>query len=256
MQIGLAELTGITTLDADFTAGDERIQGVQITLVTWYWAVAGPLAVMIAGAGHAVGTRVRLAGVLAAGLGSAAVIPLVAEQSGAVRAEVVSGTVAGTLVGVVAGLAVAATPAIGNGLAAYVALLWTAALAFTLSVPRTVVYAGMVEPLGLNGLDALRSPIRALPHLGDLDYHLPFMLPVTIAVLVVSGLLAAGTVRRTGPVGSVAVATIGPGLAAAVYAVDPGQHYLWNETAASVVLAVALLSLLIAIVTVAVARSR
>jgi len=254
-QVEVAELAGITTLGGDFWAGEERVQGVQVTLISWYCAVSVPLAVAITNAWRVLGARVRLAAVPAA-LGVLVALPVVAQSSSdVIRDDAISAVLTGILLGVLGGLVVTAVPAIGRGLAVYVALLWIVALTFALSVPGTVVYAGMVEPLGLEFLRVLRSPVRALPYLGYLDYHLPFMLPLAVVVIILSGLLGATAMHRTAQWGkSVAVATVGPVSAAAVYWLNPGQLYLWNESAAIVVLAVALCCLLLAAVTASAVR--
>jgi hypothetical protein len=238
-QVAMAELTGITTLGGDFAAGNDRVQGVQVTLVAWYCAMAVPLAVAVAGARPGVGARVRQAAVLPAAVGTLAVWPLLASSSGDVlRDDATSAMVTGILLGSAAALAVAVVPAIGRGLAAYVVLQWVAALVCTALVPRTVVYAGMVQPLGLEFLVALRTE----PY--DLGYHLPTMLPIAAAVLVLAGAVSGATARRTrGWWTSVAAGTAGPVLAALLYRLTPDEAYLWNETAGSTVVVLAFLSL-------------
>ncbi|MEO3825241.1 hypothetical protein [Actinomadura sp. B10D3] len=246
-QVAVAELTGITTLGGDFAAGADRVQGVQVTLIAWYCAVAVPLAVAVAVARPGVDARARKVSVLPAAAGTLAVWPLLAASSGdALRDDVTSAMVTGILLGAAGALAVAMIPAVGTGFAAYTALQWVAALACTALVPRTVVYAGMVQPLGLEFLVALRTE----PY--DLGYHLPTMLPVAAAVLVLAGALSGLTARRTREWRtSVAAGMAGPVLTALLYRFMPDQAFLWNETAGSTVIVLAFLSLPVAAVTAA-----
>ncbi|MEU8797744.1 hypothetical protein [Spirillospora sp. NPDC048819] len=238
-QVTVAELAGITTLGGDFAAGNERVQGVQVTLIAWYCALTVPLAAAVAGARPGAGEGARKFAVLPAAIATLAVWPLLAWFSGdAVRDDVTSAMWTGILLGAAGALAVAVVPAIGRGLAAYAALLWVAALVCTALVPRTVVYAGMVQPLGLEFLVALRTE----PY--DLGYHLPSMLPVAAAVLVLAGAVSGATAHRTREWWtSVAAGMAGPVLTALLYRLTPDQAYLWNETAGSTVVALAFLSL-------------
>jgi len=257
IQVTVAELMDITTLGADFGAGAERTQGVQVTLVAWYCAMAVPLAVAIAGARRELTGKARAATVLAAAAGTLAAWPLVAGVSGTVmRDDTVPAVVTGVLLGTVAAAAVAAAPVIGKGLAAYVALLWAAALAFTALVSNTTVYAGMVQPLGLDFLDSWIAPtLRDLPD--NLDYHVPTMLPVAVALVLLSGVVGGVAARRTGGwTRSVAAGAAGPVLAAAVYRLPPDELSLWNESASVVMLVLAGCCLLIAAATAAVFRRR
>lgn len=125
-------------------------------------------------------------------------------------------------------------------------------------MPNTVVYAGIVEPLGLESLSELRGTLirpGMLPNMATLDYHLTSVLPVTLAVLALSGVLGATTVRRTGSVGvAVAAAAVGPVLAAASYHLDRAQLTLWNEDAAVLAHLIAALAILLALLTATVAR--
>lgn len=101
------------------------------------------------------------------------------------------------MLGVVAALFVTVAPSVGAGLTAHAALLWSAALLRTALVSPTVAYAGVVQPKGLAALDeTLRPALRRLPY--ELAYHLPTMLPVAVAVLVLSGVPAGGAALRTG----------------------------------------------------------
>jgi hypothetical protein len=252
VQVIAAELLDLTTLGADFAAGAERTQGVQVTLVAWYCAMAVPLAVTIAGARRGLGGKV--ATVLAAAAGTLATWPLVAHLSGqAVHEDTGPAVVTGTLLGLVGAAAVAAAPAVGRGLAAYVALLWIAAVAFTAFVSNTTVYAGLVQPLGLDFLD--RLPVPDLPD--ELNYHVPTMLPVAVALVLLAGVAGGVAARRTGVwTVSVAAGAIGPVLAAVVYRLPPKELFLWNESASTVALVLAGCCLLIAAASAAVFRRR
>jgi hypothetical protein len=256
VQVTAAELTDITTLGADFGGGNDRVQGVQVTLVAWYCAMAVPLAVAIAGARRDLGLKTRAVAVLAAAAGTFAAYPLVAEFSGdALRQGVLSAVPVGILLGIVGASAVAVAPAVGKGLAAYVTLLWAAALGFTAFVSNTIVYAGLVQPLGLDSLDSLGSSLPDLPY--NLGYHLPTMLPVAVAILVLAGVLSGVTARRTGTwVASIAAGTAGPVLAAILYRLTPDEVNLWNESASALVFALAVCCLLIATAATAVFRRR
>lgn len=253
-QVAIAELADILTLRADFAAGNDRVQGVQVTLVAWYCAMAVPLAVTVAG--RDLSARARAAVVLPAAVGTLVTWPLVSGlSSDLTRADAVTAVLTGVLLGVVGGAGVAVAPAVGKGLAVYVGLLWAAALVFTPLVPRTVVYAGMVQPLGLDFMDSVRPALSDLPY--NLGYHLLTMLPAAAAILIAAGVLSGVTARRTGAwAGSVGAGAAGPVLAAIVYRLTPGQVYLWNESASVVVLALATCCLLIAIIVTAVCRRR
>jgi hypothetical protein len=255
-QVTVAELADITTLGADFGGGDDRIQGVQITLVAWFCAMAVPLAVAIAGARRDIGLKTRAVAVLAAAAGTLAAYPLVAEFSGdGMRHNAVSAVLVGVLLGIVGASAVAVTPAIGAGLAAYVSLLWVAALVFTSLVSNTVVYAGLVQPLGLDFLDSLGSSLPDLPY--NLGYHLPTMLPVAVVILILAGVLSGVTARRTGTwTASIATGAAGPVLAAVLYRLTPDELSLWNESASALVFALAVCCLLVATAATAVFRRR
>jgi hypothetical protein len=256
VQLTVAELADITTLGADFGGGNDRIQGAQITLVAWYCAMAVPLAVAIAGARRDLGLTTRAVAVLAAAAGALAAYPLAAEFSGdGLRHDVVSAVLIGILLGIVGASAVAVVPPVGKGLAAYVTLLWVAALVFTALVSNTIVYACLVQPLGLDLLDSLGSSLPDLPY--NLGYHLPTMLPAAIAILVLAGVLSDITARRTGAwAASIATGSAGPVLAAVLYRLTPGQVYLWNESASALVFALAVCCLLVATAATAVFRRR
>jgi hypothetical protein len=258
-QVAAAELLDITTLGADFGAGAERTQGVQVTLIAWYCAMAVPLAVTlaltvaVAVAGARRGFAGTVATVLAAAAGTLATWPLVAHLSGAaLRDDIGPAVVTGVLVGVVAAAAVAAAPVVGRGLAAYAGLLWVAAVASTAFVSGTTVYAGLVQPLGLDFLD--RLPVPDLPD--ELNYHVPAMLPVAVALMLLAGVVGGVAARRTGAwARSVAAGAAGPVLAAALYRLPPKELFLWNESASTIALVVAACCLLVAAATAAVFRT-
>jgi hypothetical protein len=256
VQVTAAELTDITTLGADFGGGDDRVQGVQVTLVAWYCAMAVPLAVVIAGARRDLGLKTRAVAVLAAAAGTLAAYPLVADfSSDGMRHNVVSAVLTGILLGIVGASAVAVAPVVGKGLAAYVTLLWAAALVSTSLVSNTVVYAGMVQPLGLDFLDSWGSSLPDLPY--NLGYHLPTMLPAAVVILILAGVSSGITARRTGAwAASIATGAAGPVLAAVTYRLTPGELALWNESASALVLALAGCCLLVAVAATAVFRRR
>jgi hypothetical protein len=236
-QVAVAEAAGILTLDADFGAGNDRVQGVQVTLVAWYCAMAVPTAAWLAGARRDRGTRA--AAVPAAAAGALAAHPLVARLGGeAVRADTGTAVLLGVLLGVAGGAAVAAAPVVGRGIAAYAVLLWVAALVLTALVSPTVVYAGLVQPLGLDLARPWGSALSNLPY--NLGYHLPTMLPVAVVTLVLACVVSGVTARRTGTwAAATAAGAAGPVLGAVLYRLLPDQVYLWNESASAVVLLLA-----------------
>jgi len=251
-QVAIAELTGITTLGGEFVAGNERVAGVQVTLVAWYCTVAVPLAVVSVSGRRDTGERMRLASVPAAAAGALASLPFLVGVSGdLLRDEVTTAAVTGVLLGAVSALAVAVAPVIGKGLAAYVVLQWVAGLAFTAAAPRSVVYAGMVELLGVNFLAEMRPGMPDLPE--NLGYHLPGMIPVAVSVVILTGVIAGIAVRRTHTwAPATASALAGPVVATAVHRLPSGQAQLWNGAASVAVLTVALCCLPVAAVTAAV----
>ncbi|MBF9132581.1 hypothetical protein I0C86_27040 [Plantactinospora sp. S1510] len=260
-QIVVADTVGVLELDGVFVAGNERVAGVPVTLVGWFLAMAVPLAVALAlaavpdGPGLARGTR--LSTVPGAAVGALAGLPVVSFLgAGATREAAMSAGINGIALGIAIGCAVAVLPAVGRGLAGYAALLWTAIVGFGLLVPRTVAYAGIVEPLGLEPLRELRGTLSRLgmPDLGPLDYHYASVLPVALAVVVLSGMLGVRVVRRTGSVWvAVAAAVVGPVLAAASYHLDRDQLTLWNTDAAIMAHLLAVAAGLLALLTATVA---
>jgi hypothetical protein len=231
-QVALAQWVGITTLDADFAAGEERTQGVQVTLLVWFAAVAVVVAVRA--------TRAPTLAVPAAALAALAAAPVAAAFAGPpLASDVWPATIAGAILGAVVAFAVRPIPLIGDGVAAHAALVWLAALAFVLipSEATVVTYAGLVEPLGHQLLEPLDS---ALAGIGIYDYHLPWMLPIAAAIVVLTVLLAGRARRRaTSRPASVAAAVAGPVLAAATYWIAPNAMFLWNEDAARIALVLA-----------------
>ncbi|TDC44495.1 hypothetical protein E1281_33770 [Actinomadura sp. KC345] len=254
-QVAVAEAAGITTLGGEFAAGNERVRGVQVTLVAWYCATAVSLAVAGVSARRGVDAGMRFAAVPGAAAGTLATWPLLDMAAGGerLRDDVVSAAPAGALLGVAGALAVAAVPVVGRGLGAYAVLQWAAAAAFTALESRTVVFAGMVELLGVDFLARMRPGMPDLPE--NLGYHLPGMLPVADAVLVLTGVVAGIAARRTRAwAPSMASAVSGPVLAAAAYRLPSGDTDLWNGAASAAVLALAACSLVVAAVTVAALR--
>jgi hypothetical protein len=252
-QVALAELAGITTLDAEFAAGEERTEGVQVTLLVWYAAVSVAIAVTVAARPitHRP-TAVHFAALLAAALAALAGAPVAAAFSGRPLADQVwPATIAGVVLGAVMALVVLAIPAAGSGITAHAVLLWVAALGFTL-VPSdawVVTYAGLVEPLGLG----LLEPLDSVAFLG---YHLPWMLPTAVAVVVLSIVVARRAMRQTASrLTAVAAGVAGPLLAALSYWVQPDALSLWNEYAARIALLLAFCCL-VASAAVAALKSR
>jgi hypothetical protein len=158
---------------------------------------------------------------------------------------------AGAIVGALAAFVLAGTANAAIGVAAHLALLWLTTLALLPWVDPTIVYAGLVQPLGTSTLDDL---------LGDaLGYHLPTMLPYALVAVLFTGLLGAWFARRGadaatggrtpaagGPPAprarrapAVRAAAAGPVLAAVLYPVVGME--LWNGEAAPVVAGIALL---------------
>jgi hypothetical protein len=226
--VGLAELTGVTTLDESFEAGGERVVDVQMTLVAYLCATAVVIGTTAVPAGR---RNLRRIPPVAAAAGALAPVPLVNgranEYVGGLATDAV---LAGAIVG---GLAAFLLAPLGFralvGLATHLAVLWVAALAF-IGWTETVVYAGLVQPIGLTVLDDL---------LGDaLDYHLPTLLPYALVAVAVTGALGYWFARRGAARGTaVMAAAAAPVLAAVLYPVVGTD--LWNGTATLVAAAVA-----------------
>jgi hypothetical protein len=115
------------------------------------------------------------------------------------------------------------------GVATHLVLLWLAAFAF-IGWTETVVYAGLVQPIGTTALDDL---------LGDaLGYHLPTLLPYALVAVGVTGALGYWFARRGAPRGTAVLAAVAaPALAAVLYPVVGTE--LWNGEAAPVAAGVA-----------------
>lgn len=255
-QVALSEFLGASRLGGEFSAGNERVQGVQIALVAWYCAVAVPLAVTAVAVRWTRDAAKRLAAAFAAALGAAAVLPLVMHRSAvAIQSDVGYAVGAGVLLGLASALVVVMVPVIGLGIAAHTALWWLMAVLATTLMPRTAVYPGVVELLEVDSLRAWLLPV--LPSGRTWSYHLPYMLPSALATVVLSGVLAAAVARRTGSWSrAIAAGTAGPMLAVAAYLVDADQLYLWNGEAVVIAMVIAALALLAAILTITVMRSR
>ena len=244
-QVTTAELTGITTVGGSFVAGNERIAGVQGTLVAWFCAGSVPLVLTVL-------TRLRpdlelsdrVAAVPPAGLGTLAASVVVVWRGG--DGAAVSGVVTGALLGMAVGFALARRPVIGWGLAAYATLFWVAALA-SLPFPRDpLVFAGLVSLRSDRLERELAGAIELVPLQGSVP--LQTMVPFAVAVLLLVGVLAAVAVRRgvSWP-GAVATAAIGPVLAAATYWLALDLVYLYNREAFQVVHWLALACLVVAV---------
>jgi hypothetical protein len=226
--VGLAEATGVTTLDGSFEAGGERVIDVQMTLLAYLCATAVAIATTVI----ATKRRLRRIAPVAAALGSLATIPLVNiranEYIGGLATDAV---LAGAIVGGIAAFILAPLGfRAALGIAVHLAVLWLAAL-ISAAVTETVVYAGLVQPIGTTTLDDL---------LGDaLGYHLPTLLPYALLSVVLTAALGLWFARRGASRGTaVLAAAAAPLLAAALYPVV-GMD-LWNADAAPVAAVVAL----------------
>jgi hypothetical protein len=248
-QIALAEATGVTTLDQQFIAGEDRILDVQMTVVAYFCATAVMLAATALPSGRRLG---RLRPVAAAG-GALVALPLVTARANEYIGGLATDAVlAGAIVGAIAAFLFARTANVAIGVAAHLALLWVASLVLMLFIDPTIVYAGLVQPLGSSTLDDLLG--------AALGYHLPTMLPYAVVAVLFTGLLGAWFARRAtrapagGPVRGQAVraAVAGPVLAAVLYPVVGMDQ--WNGAAAPVVAGIALLGALAAVVGVSLGR--
>lgn len=233
--VGLAELTGVTTLDENFYAGGERVVDVQMTLVAYLCATS------VAIATTAIPTRrrrLRRIPPVAAAVGALAPIPFVNARAdeyvgGLASDAVLAGVILGGIAAfVLAPLGIRAL----TGVATHLILLWVAAL-ISIATTETVVYSGLVQPIGTTTLDDL---------LGDaLGYHLPTLLPYALVSVVVTAALAYRFAHRGSSRGTaVLAAAAAPVLAAALYPAV-GMD-LWNADAAPVAAAVALVGALAA----------
>jgi hypothetical protein len=234
--VSLAEFTGVTTLDESFEAGGERVIDVQMTLLAYLCATAAIVATTV------VPTKRRLRRIppVAAAVGALAPISLVNGRANEYIGGLASDAVlAGVIVGGVAAFVLAplASRALA-GIATHLVLLWLAALIST-AATETVVYAGLVQPIGTTALDDL---------LGDaLGYHLPTLLPYALVAVVVTAVLGHWFARRgSGRAAAVVAAAAAPVLAAALYPVV-GMD-LWNAEAAPVAAGVAVIGALAAAV--------
>ncbi|GIJ52909.1 hypothetical protein Vau01_004250 [Virgisporangium aurantiacum] len=234
--VGLAELTDATTLDESFEAGGERVIDVQMTLIAYLCATA----VVIGATAVPTGRRaLRRIPPVAAAVGALAPIPLVngraTEYIGGLATDAV---LAGVIVG---GIAAFLLGPLGVraliGVASHLVLLWVATLAF-IGWTETVVYAGLVQPIGTTVLDDL---------LGDaLGYHLPTLLPYALVAVAVTAALGYWFARRGASRGTaVLAATAAPILAAVLYPVV-GMD-LWNGKTAPVAAGVAVIGALAAL---------
>jgi hypothetical protein len=236
--VGLAEATGVTTLTESFEAGGERVIDVQMTLVAYLCATAVVIATTVVPTRR---RKLRRIPPVAAAVGALAPIPLVNARADEYVGGLASDAVlAGVIVGGIAAFLLAPIAAQALfGVSAHLVLLWLAALVSVAST-ETVVYAGLVQPIGTETLDDL---------LGDaLGYHVPTLLPYALAAVVVTAVLAFRFARRGASRGAaVLAAAAAPVLAAALYPVV-GMD-LWNADAAPVAAGTALVATLAAVVT-------
>lgn len=227
--VGLAEATGVTTLDESFEAGADRVIDVQMTLVAYLCAAAVVLATT---AIPLKSRRLRRIPPVAAAVGSLATIPLVNGRANEFIGGLATDAVlAGAIVG---GIAAFVLAPLGSrafiGVGVHLAVFWLAALAST-AATETVVYANLVAPIGTTTLDDL---------LGDaLGYYLPTLLPYAVLSVALTAALGFWLARRgaSRPTATLAAAAA-PILAAVLYPVV-GMD-LWNAEAAPVAAVVAL----------------
>jgi len=236
-QVALAEATGVTTLKEQFIAGEDRVLNVQMTLVAYFCASAVVIAATVL---PATTRRLRRLPPVAAAAGSLLALPLVAartnEYIGGLGTDAV---LAGAIVGALAAFVLSSTADAATGVAAHMALLWLATFALLPWIDPTIVYAGLVQPLGSSTLDDLLRDA--------LGYHLPTMLPYAIVAVLFTGLLGAWFARRGAAAGeprarrgpAVRAAVAAPVLAAVLYPVVGLD--MWNAEAAPVVAGIALL---------------
>jgi hypothetical protein len=218
--VALAEATGVTTLDESFEAGGERVIDVQMTLVAYLCATA----VTIATTAIPTKRRLRRIAPVAAAVGSLATMPLVnARADEFIGGLATDAVLAGAIVG---GIAAFVLAPLGSkaplGIATHLAAFWLAALSST-AVTETVVYAGLVEPVGTG------------------------LLPYALLSVVLTAVLGLVFARRGGSrAASVTAAAAAPVLAAALYPVV-GMD-LRNADAAPVAVVVALVGAVLAAV--------
>ena len=247
-QVALAELTGATTLDQRFEAGGERLLDVQMTLVAYFCASAVAITVT---AVPPTRRPLRRLTPVAAAAGALAPIPLVSvranEYVGGLGTDAV---LAGAIVGAIAAFALVNSDArtwAALGVAAHLALLWLVTFALLPWVDPTIVYAGLVQPLGTTTLDDWLG--------GTLGYHLPTLLPFAVAVVALTGLLGAWFARRGATrAAAVIAAAAAPVLAAALYPLVGTD--LWSGEAAPVAAVAALLGAVAAAIGATITRRR
>lgn len=224
-QVFLADRTGIADLGAAFEAGNERVEGVPVTMVAWFCAVAVVVALLTA---RDAGRFGRAFAAVTAAVGAAVAHPLVGIlASEQIRAEAQRAVLVGAVLGLAVGLIAALTPTLALGVAVHAGLWWVFALVAVFTT-RTARYAGLVELLDL--LAVRQALINVLPGDRILSYHLPYLLP-SIVLVVVAGVAVALVARRRRKAGRAAAILAGSGgalLAAAAFAVLPEQLTMWN----------------------------
>jgi hypothetical protein len=236
--VSLAEFTGITTLDENFYAGGERVIDVQMTLIAYLCATAVIIATTVIPTKR---RSLRRIPPVAAAVGALAPIPLVNgrvdEYIGGLASDAI---LAGAIVGGIAAFILAPLGVRAlTGVAMHLALLGLVALIST-AATETVVYAGLVQPIGTTALDDLLG--------GSLGYHLPTLLPYALLTVVVTAALGYWFAHRgSSRGGAVLAASAAPVVAAVLYPVV-GMD-LWNADAAPVAAGVALAGALAAALT-------
>jgi hypothetical protein len=278
-QIWIADRIGIADLGADFTAGNERSEGAAVTLVGWFCAVAvilasrpGHRSAVAAANSRAGATASSKAGAAASSkAGATASSEAVAAAIGtAVAAAIGAATAAlpvvatlgndtlwtaalGTLLGLAAALLAVPAPALRIGVAVHAGVWWAFAL-IAAPAGRSAAYSGLVELLDVHSLRQWLFPI--LPSGRILSYHLPYLLP-SILTMIVAGAVAVRIVRRRGG-GRVAATLAGSAgmlLATGAYLINVRHLTMWNGEVFVLVLATTLLTVLVAFLTAQLSRA-
>jgi hypothetical protein len=242
-QIALAEVTGLATFAGPFDAGNDRVIGVASSLLVWFCALA---VILGASAGRGQAILSIVAAVLGTAAGAAALLGPLADP--VIARDVPWAIAGGTVLGTVIAALLTGRQRVATAIAVHAATVWGVAL-IAVAFVETLLYPGLVELLGV---DALRELDAVQLSLG---YHFaplaPFMVIVLVVVAVTARrMLAAGTTR---PV-ALAGAASGPVIAAAAYFIVPGTLMLWNADAAAHATALALASILVAALAVAIHR--
>jgi len=248
-QLVVGQSAGLTTFGSDFTAGAERTFDAHITLMQWMFLVGPPVAAA-ALARWWPGDRWLAA--LPGAAGAAAVIPLLWWYAGpSLDGFAADRALLGLASGTVAVFVLAGSGRVLAAIAAHAAVVWLVSLALRPS-GNTVLYAGMGQVVGVEALDSLRPGLRSLPYVGRDDYHLAGMLPVIVAVLVLSVVMAAVAARSV--LEGFTAGLAGPFFAALTYAAPASpDHSGWNAVADRTVTALAVCCAVLALLTAVVA---